>query len=65
MKQVQAPAQLLQSATAFAKQARSLSPKQLAAGGVLAAELLGFFTVGEILGRFKLIGYHGGAPAHH
>ncbi|EJT78875.1 hypothetical protein GGTG_03969 [Gaeumannomyces tritici R3-111a-1] len=44
---------------------RGLSNAQLAAGGVLVAELLGFFTVGEIIGRFKLIGYHGDAHAAH
>lgn len=31
--------------------------------GVIGAELLGFFTVGEILGRFKLVGYRG--DTHH
>jgi F-type H+-transporting ATPase subunit g len=61
--QLQNPAQLLQKTTAFAKSARNLTPTQLAAGGVLAAEILGFFTVGEIVGRFKLVGYHGAAPA--
>lgn len=61
--QLQNPAQLIQKTTAFAKSARNLTPTQLAAGGVLAAEILGFFTVGEIVGRFKLVGYHGGAPA--
>ncbi|KAL8381391.1 hypothetical protein RB595_005589 [Gaeumannomyces hyphopodioides] len=44
---------------------RGLSNTQLAAGGVLLAEILGFFTVGEIIGRFKLIGYHGDAHAAH
>ncbi|CAK7275097.1 ATP synthase subunit G atp20 [Sporothrix epigloea] len=63
--QLQNPAKLIQTSTAFVKSARSLTPTQLAAGGVLAAEILGFFTVGEIIGRFKLIGYHGAAPAAH
>ncbi|CAK7242608.1 MAG: ATP synthase subunit G atp20 [Sporothrix thermara] len=62
---LQNPAQLYQNSIAFVKSARSLTPTQLAAGGVLAAELLGFFTVGEIIGRWKLIGYHGAAPAAH
>lgn len=31
--------------------------------GVIAAEVLGFFTVGEMLGRFKIVGYRG-TPAH-
>jgi hypothetical protein len=35
------------------------------AGGVVAAEVLGFFTVGEMIGRMKLVGYHGEAGAHH
>jgi F-type H+-transporting ATPase subunit g len=43
---------------------RNLSAGQLAAGGVIAAETLGFFTVGEMIGRMKLIGYHG-ETAHH
>ena len=43
-----------------------VSNAQLAAGGVVLAECLGFFTVGEMIGRFKLVGYHGEpAAAHH
>lgn len=53
----QAPANLLQSV-------RSLSTAQLATGGVILAECLGFFTVGEMIGRLKLVGYHG-ETAHH
>ncbi|CAK7203414.1 ATP synthase subunit G atp20 [Sporothrix eucalyptigena] len=63
--QLQSPTKLIQTATGFVKSVRSLTPAQLAAGGVLAAELLGFFTVGEIVGRFKLIGYRGATPAAH
>jgi F-type H+-transporting ATPase subunit g len=37
--------------------------KELAFVGVTAAEVIGFFTVGEILGRRKLVGYQG-ATAH-
>ncbi|KAI1191787.1 mitochondrial ATP synthase g subunit-domain-containing protein [Nemania serpens] len=45
---------------------QNVNRAQLAAAGVVAAECLGFFTVGEMIGRFKLIGYHGEvAPAHH
>ncbi|KAK3300228.1 mitochondrial ATP synthase g subunit-domain-containing protein [Chaetomium fimeti] len=47
------------------QQARNISRTQMAAGGVLLAECLGFFTVGEMIGRFKLIGYHGENPAAH
>jgi len=30
--------------------------------GVVAAETLGFFSVGEIIGRFNIVGYRGEAP---
>jgi F-type H+-transporting ATPase subunit g len=36
---------------------RSVSYKQLATAGVILAEVVGFFTVGEIIGKFKVIGY--------
>ena len=32
-------------------------------GGVVLAELLGFFTIGEMIGRVKIVGYHG--DVHH
>ncbi|KAH8167928.1 hypothetical protein CIB48_g306 [Xylaria polymorpha] len=45
---------------------QNLNLAPLVAGGVVAAECLGFFTVGEMIGRFKIIGYHGQtAAAHH
>ncbi|KAH8152624.1 uncharacterized protein LAJ45_03465 [Morchella importuna] len=43
---------------------QSISRAQVLAGGVLAAEVIGFFTIGEIIGRRKLIGYRG-AEQHH
>jgi len=46
-------------------QVRNLSSSQLVAGGVILAEVLGFFTVGEMIGRFKLVGYRGEKEAHH
>ena len=57
----------IESPAATLQKLQGLSRAQWAAGGVLAAELLGFFTVGEIIGRFKLIGYRSapGAAAHH
>lgn len=36
---------------------RGLSSQQWIAAGVVAAEVLGFFSVGEMLGRLKLVGY--------
>ena len=44
---------------------RTMDSQQLAAAGVVAAEIIGFFTVGEMLGRFKMIGYRSDAEAHH
>jgi len=42
---------------------RNVNRQQLTTVGLVSAEVLGFFTVGEIIGRFKLVGYHG-APSH-
>jgi F-type H+-transporting ATPase subunit g len=38
-------------------QVRGMSSAQWATIGVVAAEVVGFFSVGEIIGRFKLVGY--------
>ncbi|KAI6783286.1 ATP synthase subunit g-like protein [Emericellopsis cladophorae] len=54
-----------QSAQGLLQRARNIGPAQIVAGGVVAAECLGFFTVGEMIGRFKLVGYHGETGAHH
>ncbi|ROW14187.1 hypothetical protein VPNG_04207 [Cytospora leucostoma] len=72
---VKNPQSLLQSASASGAKAtqdtavsqiRNISRAQIVGGGVLLAEVLGFFTVGEIIGRFKLVGYHGETGhAHH
>ena len=38
----------------------SLSNREaLKSGGIIAAEVLGFFTVGEMIGRRKLVGFRG------
>ncbi|KIX07380.1 uncharacterized protein Z518_02033 [Rhinocladiella mackenziei CBS 650.93] len=42
---------------------RNLNTKQLATAGIVFAEILGFFTVGEMVGRMKIVGYHG-EPQH-
>ncbi|KAL2140745.1 hypothetical protein VTI28DRAFT_3298 [Corynascus sepedonium] len=66
-KQLQRPGAFISSLAQSAnpQQLRNLSRTQVAAGGVLLAECLGFFTVGEMIGRFKLIGYHGETHAAH
>lgn len=47
------------------QRARNMDTAQLVGLGVVGAELLGFFTVGEMIGRMKLIGYRGETGAHH
>jgi F-type H+-transporting ATPase subunit g len=36
---------------------RSLNREQLTSAGIVAAEVIGFFTVGEMIGRMKIVGY--------
>lgn len=43
---------------------RDVNTQQLASAGVVAAEVLGFFTVGEMIGRMKIVGYRGGEEHH-
>lgn len=55
-----------QSSASIVEQVRNINRAHVIAGGVIFAECLGFFTVGEMIGRFKIIGYHGeSAGAHH
>lgn len=44
-------------------QARNTNREQLTNYAVIIAQVLGFFTVGEMIGRLKLVGYHG--EVHH
>jgi len=44
---------------------RNLNSAQMVTAGVVGAELLGFFTVGEMIGRMKLVGYRGETGSHH
>lgn len=39
------------------QQARNLSGAELTAAGVVLAEVIGFFSLGEMIGRFKVVGY--------
>jgi F-type H+-transporting ATPase subunit g len=66
-KQLQNPGAFLSSLfqSVNPQQARNISRTQVVAGGVILAECLGFFTVGEMIGRLKLIGYHGETHAAH
>jgi F-type H+-transporting ATPase subunit g len=44
---------------------RNLNAQQWASAGVVAAEVIGFFSVGEMIGRFKVVGYRSNSPATH
>ena len=48
----------------FLNRVRNMSTQQMVAAGVVGAEVLGFFTVGEMIGRMKLVGYRGGVAPH-
>lgn len=53
------------SPTGILQQFRNINSQQMVAGGIIVAECLGFFTVGEMIGRFKIVGYRGDTGAHH
>lgn len=44
---------------------RNTSRQQLVSLSVIGAEILGFFTVGTMIGRMKLVGYYGEASHEH
>ena len=44
---------------------RNVNRQQLATLGVVGAEVLGFFTVGTMIGRGKIVGYRGGEAHGH
>ncbi|KAF6234904.1 hypothetical protein HO173_006834 [Letharia columbiana] len=43
---------------------RNVNRQQLVSAAVIGAEVLGFFTVGEMIGRMKLVGYSGDTEHH-
>jgi F-type H+-transporting ATPase subunit g len=43
---------------------RGASQQQWIGAGIIVAEVIGFFSVGEIIGRFKLVGYRA-KEEHH
>ena len=43
---------------------RNVSRQEMVSGAIVACECLGFFTVGEMLGRFKVVGYRGDREHH-
>ncbi|CZR54940.1 related to F1F0-ATP synthase subunit G [Phialocephala subalpina] len=64
------PSALLQSAPSATpanalQTIRNINRTQVVSGAVVFAELLGFFTVGEMIGRMKLVGYRGDTHGEH
>ena len=43
----------------FVTRLRNMDTATLTTVGVVAAECLGFFSVGQMIGRFKIVGYRG------
>ncbi|RPA97254.1 hypothetical protein L873DRAFT_1829128 [Choiromyces venosus 120613-1] len=43
---------------------RQFTPQEYAQAGVLTAEVIGFYTVGKMIGRRKIVGYRGGNNDH-
>lgn len=60
-----AAASVVNSPQSVMTRIRSMDSATLVAGGIVAAETLGFFCVGEMIGRFKVVGYRGGHSEHH
>lgn len=56
---------LVDNSAELTSRIRNLNAAQIAGGAVVGAEILGFFTVGEIIGRMKLVGYRGPAESEH
>ncbi|PUU75877.1 mitochondrial ATP synthase g subunit-domain-containing protein [Tuber borchii] len=46
-------------------QLRQLTSKEYAQFSVLGAEVIGFYTIGKMIGRRKIVGYRGGNSDHH
>lgn len=44
---------------------RNMDSETLMSAAVIGAETIGFFCVGEMLGRFKIVGYRGGSHGEH
>jgi F-type H+-transporting ATPase subunit g len=49
----------------FLTRMRNFDSATISSAVVIGAETFGFFCVGEMIGRFKIIGYRGGHSEHH
>ena len=53
------------SPSALFEQIQGTSRQQAIVYSVIGAEILGFFTVGTMIGKMKIVGYRGEKPAEH
>ena len=44
---------------------RNVDSATFVSASIVAAETIGFFCVGEMIGRLKIVGYRGGQSEHH
>jgi F-type H+-transporting ATPase subunit g len=65
LKSFRNPGPLLSQTTNSLQSLRNMDNAKLVTGAVVAGEVLGFFTVGEMIGRMKLVGYRGDTGSHH
>ncbi|EHK97876.1 putative Sorbitol dehydrogenase [Glarea lozoyensis 74030] len=65
LKSLRNPGSLVSQTTNSLQSLRNMDNAKLISGGVVAAEVIGFFTVGEMIGRMKLVGYRGDTGSHH
>ena len=58
---------VINSPQSFLARVRDLDAATLTTVGVVTAETIGFFSIGEMLGRFKIVGYRssGSHGDHH
>lgn len=49
----------------YLQRLRSMETETLMTTGIVTAETIGFFCIGEMIGRFKIVGYRGGKNEHH
>jgi len=47
------------------RRVQGIDRQQVITMGVIGAELLGFFTVGEMIGKLKVVGYRSTQVPHH
>jgi len=57
---------LVNALPGYLNRARNMDSRQMWGVAIIVAEVLGFFTVGEILGKMKIVGYSGpGSQTQH